>query len=238
MYEILKEKFRFIVNEHNLSTEEITVTAQTLSPEEAIGNPEEDDYPILKGRERIMEAQIRGSRGQAFTDMFGNYHGTIHEILGMEMKNNFRRALFVSTMNAVMRYLEMVEGTVHCKNRDPQECSKMLVEKIRSEFGKPKIFLVGFQPRMAEAFAQGFPLRITDQDEANIGTQKFGVIIQSPHKAQQNIEWCDLMVVTGSTAVNNTLQEFAGKKPVIFYGVTVVGAASLLGLNRFCPFGN
>ena len=47
MDEILKTKFRTIVNEHNWSEEEITVTAQTLSPEEAIGNPEEDDYPIL-----------------------------------------------------------------------------------------------------------------------------------------------------------------------------------------------
>ena len=238
MYEQLRNKFRTIVDEHNWSAEEITVTAQTLSPEEAIGNPEEDDYPILKGRERIMEAQFRGARGHAFTDMFGNYRGTINEIIGMEMKNNFRRAVFVSTLNAVLRYLGMVEGTVHCKDRAPQECSKILVEKIRSEFGNPKILLVGFQPRMAEALARGFALRITDLDEANIGTKKFGVMIQSPQEVQRNIEWCDLMVVTGSTAVNNTMKEFIGKKPVIFYGVTVAGAAHLLGLNRFCPLGS
>jgi len=238
MYDTLKEKFRAIVNEHNWGTEEITVTAQTLSPEEAIGNPEEDDYPILKGRERIVEAQFRGVRGHAFTDMFGNWRGTINEILTMEIKNNFRRAVFVSTLNAVLRHLGMVEGTVHCKDRAPQECSKILVEKIRSEFGNPKIFLVGFQPRMAEALAQGFLLRISDLDDANIGAKKFGVIIQSPQEVQQNIEWCDLMVVTGSTAVNNTMKEFIGEKPILFYGVTVAGAAHLLGLNRFCPFGS
>jgi hypothetical protein len=238
MYDTLKEKFRAIVNEHNWGTEEITVTAQTLSPEEAIGNPEEDDYPILKGRERIVEAQFRGARGHAFTDMFGNWRGTINEILTMEIKNNFRRAVFVSTLNAVLRHLGMVEGTVHCKDRAPQECSKILVEKIRSEFGNPKIFLVGFQPRMAEALAQGFSLRISDLDDANIGAKKFGVIIQSPQEIQQNIEWCDLMVVTGSTAVNNTMKEFIGEKPILFYGVTVAGAAHLLGLNRFCPFGS
>lgn len=238
MYEQLRNKFKAIVDEHNWSAEEITVTAQTLSPEEAIGNPEEDDYPILKGRERIMEAQFRGARGHAFTDMFGNYRGTINEIIGMKMKNNFRRAVFVATLNAVLRHLGMVEGTVHCKDRAPQECSKILVEKIRSEFGNPRIFLVGFQPRMAEALAQRFLLRITDLDETNIGTQKFGVNIQPPGEVQQNIEWCDLMVVTGSTAVNNTMQEFIGKKPVLFYGVTVAGPAYLLGSNRFCPFGS
>ena len=237
MFERLKNKFRAIVDEHNFSAEEITVTAQTLSPEEAIGNPEEDDYPILKGRERIVEAQFRDARGHAFTDMFGNWRGTINEILTMEIKNNFRRALFISTLNAVLRHLGMVEGTVHCKDRVPQECSKILVEKIHFELGNPKVLLVGFQPRMAEALAQGFALRISDLDDANRGAKKFGVIIQSPQKAQQNIEWCDLMVVTGSTAVNNTMKEFIGKKPVIFYGVTVAGPAYLLGLNRFCPFG-
>jgi hypothetical protein len=238
MYEQLRNKFRIIVDEHKLSTKEITVTAQTLSPEEAIGNPEEADYPILKGRERIVEAQFRGARGHAFTDMFGNWRGTINEILAMEIKSNFRRAVFVATLNAVLRYLGMIEGTVHCKDRAPQECSKILVEKIRSKFGNPKVLLVGFQPRMAEALAQGFALRITDLDEANIGTKKFGVIIQSPQEVQQNIEWCDLMVVTGSTAVNDTMKEFIGKKPVIFYGVTVAGPAHLLKLNRFCPFGS
>jgi hypothetical protein len=25
---------------------------------------------------------------------------------------------------------------------------------------------------------------------------------------------------------------------VVFYGVTIAGAARLLGLNRFCPFGS
>jgi hypothetical protein len=238
MYETLKVKFKAIVDKHNWSAEEITVTANTLSPEEAIGNPEEDDYPILKGRERIVEAKFPGARGHAFTDMFGNYRGTINEIIGMEMKNNFRRAIFVATLNAILRHLGVVESTVHCKDRVPQECSKILVEKIRSVFGNPKVLLVGFQPRMAEALAQEFSLRITDLDVANIGTKKFGVLIQSPQEAVQNIEWCNLMVVTGSTAVNNTMQEFIGKKPVIFYGVTVAGPAYLLGLNRCRPFGD
>jgi len=170
--------------------------------------------------------------------MFGNYRGTINEIIGMVMKSNFRRAVFVATLNAVLRHLGMVEDTVHCKDRAPQECSKILVEKIRSEFGNPKVLLVGFQPRMAETLAQEFALRITDLDDANIGTKKFGVLMQSPQEAHQNIEWCDLMVVTGSTAVNNTMQEFIEKKPVLFYGVTVAGPAYLSGLNRFCPFGD
>lgn len=237
MYELMKEKLSAIIQEHNWSTEEVTVTAQTLSSEEAIGNPEEDDYPLLKGRERIMEAQFHGARGHAFTDMYGNWQGSLNEIMTMEMKNNFRRALFIATSNALLRHLGAVAGTVHCKDRAPQECSRMLAEKVRCEYGEPKIFLVGFQPRMAEELAKSFALRITDLDEAHIGSRKYGIVVQSPRDVQENIEWCDLMVVTGSTATNNTLQDYIGKKPVIFYGVTVAGTAHLLGLNRFCPFG-
>jgi len=184
-----------------------------------------------------MEAQFRGTRGHAFTDMFGNYQGTINEILEMDLTNNFRRALFVATLNAVLRHGGIVEGTVHCKDREPQECSRILVKKIRSDFGNQRVLLVGFQPRMAEALSQEFELRISDLYEANIRTRKFGVMILCPQEVQQNIDWCDLMVVTGSTAVNDTMREFIGRKPVIFYGVTVAGPAYLLGLNRFCPFG-
>lgn len=238
IFEILKDKFKKIVDEHIWGGEEVTVVAHTLSPEEAIGNPEEDDYPLLKGRERIVEARFRGSKGHAFTDMFGNYRGTVNEIIEMDLKNNFRRALFISTMNAVLRRAGVVKGTVHCKDHAPQECSHILVEKIRSEFGSPRIFLVGFQPRIAEALAKNFPLRITDMDEANIGTKKFGVMIQSTKETKKNINWCELIVATGTTIVNNTMKEFIGEKPAIFYGVTVAGTASLLGLNRFCPFGS
>ena len=237
MYETLKTKFKTIVKKHNWEDEKINVIAQTLSPEEAIGNPEEKDYPLLKGRERIVEAQFREARGHAFTDMFGNYQGTINEVLKMDLKNNYRRAIFISTLNAVLRHLGMVEGTVHCKDRDPQKCSQILAEHIRSKFGNPKIALVGFQPRMAESLAKNFRLKITDMDEQNIGEKKFGVEIQDPRKAQENINWCDLLVVTGSTVVNDTMKEFLGSKPVIFYGVTVAGAACLLDLNRFCPLG-
>jgi len=69
---------------------------------------------------------------------------------------------------------------------------------------------------MAEALAQGFALRITDMDETNIGTKRFGVMIQSPKETQENIGWCDLMVITGSTAVNNTMKEFIGKSRYSF----------------------
>ncbi|NOQ33460.1 MAG: hypothetical protein GQ567_04585, partial [Methanosarcinales archaeon] len=71
MYTTIQEKFEKIVADNNLSEEAVTVRAKPLTPEEAIGNPEGDDFPILKGKERMMQAEFRGSFGQAFTDMYG-----------------------------------------------------------------------------------------------------------------------------------------------------------------------
>ncbi|KAF5411762.1 MAG: hypothetical protein C5S43_02885 [Candidatus Methanocomedens sp.] len=116
MYTKIKERFAQIVAENNLSDEAVRVSAKTLTPEEAIGNPESDDFPILKGHERMTQAEFRGSFGQAFTDMYGDFEGTLQDVLYMELNNNFRRAIFIATLNAVMRNLGLIEGSVHCKD--------------------------------------------------------------------------------------------------------------------------
>ena len=170
MSDILKNKFSQIIEEKGLGAEEVIVRARTLTPEEAIGNPEDQDYPIQKGKERLMEAEFRGSRGHAFTDMFGHFKGSLSQVLEMELSNNFRRAIFVSTINAVMRHLGMVERTVHCKDTGPNVCAHELVSFIKKEFGRPKVALVGLQPRMLEALSKEFEVRATDLDRENIGS--------------------------------------------------------------------
>lgn len=235
MYDVLKRKFSGIVEKHGLGAEQVVIQAKTLTPEEAIGNPEDDDYPLLVGRERIVEARFRETAGHAFTDMFGNYQAVLDEIVAMDLKNNYRRAIFVATLNSVLGYLGLVEKTVHCKNEIPKKCSKLLVETIKEKYGTPKIALIGLQPRMAEALSKHFPLRINDLDIKNIGQEKFGVLVHGPDQTEKNVDWADLLLVTGSTAVNNTMQDFIGKKEVIFYGVTCAAPAYLLGVQRFCP---
>ena len=74
-------------------------------------------------------------------------------------------------------------------------------------------------------------------DDDNIGQVKFGVPIESPKKTAENIEWCDLAVVTGSTLANASVTDILSEKPTIYYGVTVAGPAAMLKLERFCPLG-
>ncbi len=237
MYELIRSRFREMAEEHGILDEEIEIRAMTLTPQEAIGNPEDRDYPLIRGRERLMQAEFKGELGQAFTDMFGNYEGSIVDVLEMKLENNFRRAVFVSSLNAVMRSLETVEKTVHCRDEEPRECALALAGHVRESYGDPKIAFVGFQPRMIEALSPAFELRVTDMDEENIGKTKFGCLVHGPDKAQEFLDWCDLALVTGTTAVNDTLRRFCESANAVFYGVTISGMARLMGLNHFCHCG-
>lgn len=238
MYETVREEFIKLIQEHGLEGEEVIIRAATLTPEQAIGNPEDKDYPIVKGVERLMQAKFRGSRGQAFTDQYGNFSGRLADIAAMDLKNNFRRAIFISSLNAVTRHLGLIAKTVHCKNNQPRECSHELAKHIEETYGQPRVAMVGFQPRMVDALAKKFELKVTDMDQENIGQEKFGVIIDDPSHTKENLDWCDIAVVTGTTIVNDTINQFQITKPALFYGVTISGVAKLLGLNHFCPLGS
>ncbi len=235
LYQTIRGKFIKLIKENELEGEKVIVRAAALSPEQAIGNPEDRDYPIVKGVERLMQAEFREAKGQAFTDRYGNFSGRLADIAAMELKNNFRRAVFISSLNAVMRQLGMIDHTVHCKDNQPRECSLELVKYIETNYGQPKIAMVGFQPRMVEALAGRFELRVTDMDAENIGRERFGITVDDPAQTGENLDWCDIALVTGTTIVNGTIGQFGITKPVVFYGVTISGAARLAGLNRFCP---
>jgi len=238
LYDIIKKEFIKTINQRGFEKEEVVVRATPLSPQEAIGDPEDKDYPLVIGKERLMQAEFKGSLGQAFTDMYGNFSGRLCDIVEMDLTNNFRRAIFTSSLNAVMRYLGLADKTVHCRNNEPRECSRELVKYIERNYDHPKIAFIGFQPRMVDALSGNFELRVTDLDRDNIGKVKFGVTINSPEKTKENLSWCDIALVTGTTVVNNTFNQFSTSKPVIFYGITISGVAKLLGLKHFCYCGH
>jgi len=87
---------------------------------------------------------------------------------------------------------------------------------------------------MVEELFEKFELRVTDIDNDNIGKEKFEVVIHSPEKTQKNLNWCDIVLATGTTIVNDTSNQIRISKPVIFYGITISGVARLLGLSHFC----
>ena len=240
IYSNLRKEFRQLIDGLVLmDDEQITVvSARTLSAKEAIGNPDRDDFPLLKGKEFMVEASFRGAKGQAFTDMPGNYKGSLNQILSFELSDNFRRAIFVASLNAVTRYMGITRQTVHCRDTEPAMCAARLVEYIKASHENPKVALIGYQPAMAEKLSKALPLRILDLDEDNKGKEKFGITVDSPDKTAEVLSWCSVILATGSTAVNGTIGQFLDGKPVIFYGVTAAAITALFGWERYCPFGH
>lgn len=235
MLETVRRKALELWEERDLLRERIAVKARTLTVHEAIGDPEGDDFPLQKGKEQLMEAEFRGARGQAFTDRFGDYEGSLADIAAMPLENNFRRAVFVSALNATVRALGLCDRTVHCRDKEPGECAGKFRDYLVERFGAgTRITQVGFQPKIIEALAETFDLKVLDLDPDNIGTVRYNAEILGPESQDAALSRAEVLVVTGSTLANDTIGTFCGDKPVLFYGTTVAGVAALMGWERFC----
>ena len=233
--EIVRDKARALWRQMGILEEPVSVKAGPLSVKDAIGTPEGQDFPIQKGKEKLMDAVFRGVHGQAFTDHYGNYAGTLDQVANLPLDSNFHRAVFVATLNAVSRATGLAEGTVHCKDAGPGECAKVVAAHVRENYNAKRVTMIGFQPAMAEAMLQAVELRLVDLDPDNVGQTRRGVFVEGAEATPGAIDWADLLLVTGTTLANDTIDLFLHGKPVLFYGTTISGAAALMGWNRFCP---
>lgn len=237
--DLFRSRVLGLARDHGLTTETVeVVSARPLTADEAIGKPERTDFPILKGKEFMMEARFRDCRGHAFTSMPDQFQGTVEEILDRDLETDFDRAVVVATANAVLAHLGLVEKTAHCRDDGPKTCASGIVEYLRERFHSPRLAIVGFQPAMIAVLAPEFELRVTDMDPDNIGQERVGVLIEGVEKTQEVIDWADVVLVTGTTLANDTIESILSDKPTVFYGVTISGAAALFGYERYCPCGS
>lgn len=239
LLEKLRERWWKRVREHQLEKTEITIKARPLTPIEAIGKPLRKDYPLLKGKEVMIEAEIKGFKGQAFTDEPLSFTGKLNSIYMLPLKNNGNRALLIATINATYRYLNLVQNTRHCKDNGPEECGRELTKYLIKKHGKNvKVGIIGYQPAIVHHLSRSFiKIRVSDMNPENIGKKKGNVIIETYLNNDEIIKWSDLILATGTTIVNKTIDQIlrrAHGKEIYFYGVTIAAAAYEFKLNRLC----
>lgn len=244
MFQELKATFIKLAEENNLLDTDVQITAKQLSAKEAIGETDRKDYPLLQGKESLMQAEFNSAIGQAFTDMPLQFSGKLKEIGNLELKDSGERALFISSFNALLRHLGKADKTIHCKNEEPEQCAEKIVQKIIEKYGKQiTVGIIGYQPAIIDKFSQEITpeqVRVTDLDADNIGKVKYGVTVWDGKKqAEEIFKACDVLLATGSTIVNNTLKDLTlfaeqHKKPIYFFGTSVAGPAAVLNLNRLC----
>lgn len=241
-----RERFKATVDAEHLGQAEVSVRVVPLTPEEAIGRPWRRDFPIIKGKERVIEAEVLRTKGQAFTDSPQEFRGTLRDVMDLELTTHQHRAVFVASLNAVLSHLGMVEATVHCKDEEPERCAREIADTIARRFGSVSVGLIGLNPAIAERLVDRFGadrVRITDLDPDNVGRRRFGVEIwNGDGRTADLIDASDVVLFTGTTLVNATfdgimeLIENGGKEHLV-YGITAAGVCRLTGMDRICPCG-
>ena len=82
---------------------------------------------------------------------------------------------------------------------------------------------------------QGRHIGLPEAD--NVGQERAGVLIEGVESTAEVLDWADVVLVTGTTLANGTLDGLLTAKPSVLYGVTISGAAALLEYERYCPCG-
>jgi uncharacterized protein (DUF4213/DUF364 family) len=241
--EELKEKLGAIAIEHRLEDATVRVNIGTLSAKQAIGNPLRQDFSLVQGKEVMIEANFRRSFGQAFTDRPNSFAGSLRDVLALTLEHSENRAIFIATLNAVAARLGLVTGSRHCRNEEPEECAAEMAQHLVAEADKIKIGLIGLQPAILDNLVRTFGaenVRCTDLNPDNVGAMKYGSVIWDGRtETERLIGWCDLVLSTGSTIVNNTFdairrQAIAQGKRLVLFGVTATAASALAGLDVMC----
>ena len=241
-----KRKLSEIIKEKKLESIEVSVIVKQLTAQDAIGEPGRRDFPIIEGKESVIEAQVLSAKGHAFTDSPGEFDGKLEQILDFPLTTNKKRAIYIATMNAVLRHLDLCEKTVHCKDEEPVKCGREIALHISKEWGDTKVGLIGLNPAIAESLVQTFGpenVKITDLNMQNISCVKWGVSIWDGRKmAELLVEQSDVVLITGTSMVNATFDHIMNcihkyDKNYLVYGVTAAGVCKLMGLNRICPYG-
>jgi uncharacterized protein (DUF4213/DUF364 family) len=234
-----------IVTKNRLLDTHVSVLVKTLTPEEAIGVPGRRDFPIILGKERVVEADVLGAKAHAFTDSPGEFVGNLKEVLNLPLTSNRERSIYVATLNATIKYLHVIENTIHCKDEDPEKCGNEIASQLLKRWGKVKVGFIGLNPAIAENLIETFGaenVRITDLNKQNVNSFRNGVKIWDGNEmTEELVKQSDVILITGTTFVNGTFDHIMhclqnNRKDYLIYGVTGAGICKLMGLTRICPY--
>jgi hypothetical protein len=228
----LKTALRKLAARNGWLDDALDVECKALTTEEAIGTPVEQDYPIQRGKETMLQVVFRGHIGQAFSrEVIARRTYSLQEVLALPLDTDWQRAVLIASANAVFAAAGNIDRTIHCKNQEPADCAGCLEEITQGE----KVALFGHQPRFLEKLNDLGTVRCVDIDPDLIGTRPGGIEIEGPDQTADAIEWADRLLVTGSATVNDTFGIFLNTgKPLHVFGTTGAAMSHVLQLQRFC----
>ena len=209
-----------------------------------------NEYALIRGPEILLTCRIEGVKGQAFTIAPKHYEGELGDILSIDLSNLFNRGIFYATINALTKLAGLIDKSVHCSKDKPVKCSELLVQAIREKYGlSKKILHIGYHPGHVKELALFLRnnLIVTDLTSNLIWSRKYDIMIYDGLINTQLVGLTDIILLTGSSIVNNTMWDILEKaillnKKVVIYGVSAIGGITLLrrkiplDIEVFCPF--
>jgi len=238
-----QEALKSLLRENDeLGSLEINISSRALKNEEAIGNPDRKDFPLLTGKEVLLQAEIDGYLGQAFTSDPIAYQGSIKAILELSGERPGNYALMVATLNALTNKMGKANKTIHCLNNEPEDCAKQICKEVIENHGYCKVGIIGYQPAILEHCAQAFGqenVMITDLNPDNVGDERYGVkVMDGFTDTEKLVDFADVLLVTGTILANGTDESvlmLIQDKPFYFFGTTCAGLAYINDYKRLCP---
>lgn len=232
-----------LAQQPELNALEIKVNSRVLKSEEAIGHPERDDFPLLRGKEVLLQAELPGGIGQAFTADPIAYHGSLQNLLRLSDDRPGTYALLVSSLNALLNKLGQADHTVHCQNHEPEVCAAYISNYILEKHGLCKVGIIGYQPAILDHCTRVFGpsgVCISDLSADVVGTSRFGVkVLDGLSDTGRLLAFADVLLITGTILANGTYMDVLGElgeKPHYFFGTTCAALAHINHRNRLCPF--
>ncbi|WP_292518489.1 hypothetical protein [Methanoculleus sp.] len=157
-----------------------------------------------------MEGYFGGQSGQFITSEPIRANTRISFMFGAPLANQKQRAAAGVITNTVSAFLSLARRLHPCT---PDRYAPCLAELSREVAGK-KVYLVGPMPVLERA--------LKDQ------------VVDSPEAA-------DLLLVAGDGMTADAgvacIDEYRGKKRMIFLGPSTAGVSGLLDLEHWCPYG-
>ena len=220
---------------------QVIVNSRTLTSREAIGEPDRRDFPLLQGKEVLIQAEIDGYAGQAFTSDPIPYEGLVKDLFKLDRKRPGHQALVVASLNALACKMGKTERTIHCLNNEPEECADQISKHVFEKHGRCRVGIIGYQPAILDHCSRQFGAEnvfITDLNPDNIGHTRYGVKVwDGARDTARMIENVDVMLITGTILANGTYESVLseiGDKPYYFYGTTCAALASINEVPRLC----
>ena len=201
--------------------------------------PENDPPGLVSKPEYRVTAFFRDSAGEAYTECPQAFEGTLREALDLPVSERGISGAALAAINAVMHDLDLCPGAFPDDEQAHARYADALFRHVSERFGKDHIVLVGYDGYIVKKFVEeGMDFWTLDRNPDNITKNRFEHVIVNSGKYNREacFAWGKVILLTGSSLCNGTAVQYLDQGvPILFYGITCAGAATLLGLDWFPP---